>query len=73
MLEQLGHVALYIGVIDAAVLLLMGVISAVLILAGVDADLFWKRIWPAVGILMGTSVAAVLILLATRWMSNILS
>lgn len=68
----MAQVALYIGAFDAGALLLMGVISAALFLFDVEADAFWKRIWPAVGILLATSVAAVFILLAATWISSIL-
>jgi hypothetical protein len=73
-MEVIGEIALYIGVGDASALLLMGVVSAALFLFDIDgADFFWKRLWPAVGILLATSVAAVLILLATRWIASILT
>lgn len=70
---SMAQVALYIGAFDAGALLLMGVISAALFLFDVEADAFWKRIWPAVGILLATSVAAVLILLVSTWISGILT
>lgn len=69
---DIGTVALYIGVVDASALLLMGIISAALFLFDVEANAFWKRIWPAVGILLATSVTAVLILLCAHWISGIL-
>jgi hypothetical protein len=69
----MAQVALYIGAFDAAALLLMGVVSAALFLFGVEAKMFWERLWPAVGILLATSVAAVLILLASTWISSILT
>lgn len=70
---DMASVALYIGVMDASVLLIMGIVSAALFLFGTEADYFWSRLWPAVGILLATSVAAVLVLLASRWIASILS
>jgi hypothetical protein len=69
----MAQAALYIGVIDASALLFMGLVSAVLYLFDIEAEGFWKRVWPAVGILLATSVAAVLILLASTWISSILT
>jgi hypothetical protein len=69
----MAQAALYIGVVDASALLIMGIVSAALYLFNIEAEGFWKRVWPAVGILLATSVAAVLILLASTWISSILT
>lgn len=69
----MAQVALYMGAFDAGALLLMGIVSSVLYLFDIEAEGFWKRVWPAVGILLATSVAAVLILLASTWISSILT
>lgn len=69
----MAQIALYIGAFDAGALLLMGLISAAFYLFDIEAEGFWKRVWPAVGILLSTSVAAVFILLAFTWISGILT
>jgi len=60
----------YIGLVYASVILLMGIISAFLYLFDAEAEWFWKRIWPAVGILLATSVIAVLVMLLMGWIAN---
>lgn len=69
----IAQAALYIGVVDACALLIMGFISAALFLFDIESERFWKRIWPAVGILIATSVASVLVLMVATWISSLLT
>lgn len=71
-MKTIGTIALYIGVFDAFALLLMGIISAWLYLFGIEAKMFWDRVWPAAGIMLATSAASVLILITSRWIAGIL-
>ena len=60
-------IVLYIGVLDALFVLVLGAVSAVLYLFDIKADAFFQRIVPAVLVLIGTSIAAGIILAITRW------
>lgn len=61
-------VVLYLGLFDASVIMLGGVIGAFVILMGWDAQKLWERVFPAVAMLIGSNVAAAIILAATRWL-----
>lgn len=57
---------LVIGVGDAALIMLGGIATAIVILAGWDAKVFWDRTWPATAALVVTNIVAVLILLVVH-------
>lgn len=61
-------VVLYFGLFDAGTIMLMGLVAAFVILMGWDAKKLWDRVGPAVGILIGSNIAAALVLGATRWL-----
>ncbi len=61
-------IVLYFGLFDAGVIMLGGVIAAFVILMGWDAKKLWDRIFPALGVVIGSNVAAAIILAATRWL-----
>ena len=58
----------YMGLIDAGLIMLGGVTVATFILVGKDTAMLWERVGPALGTLIGSNVAAALILGATRWL-----
>lgn len=58
----------YMGIFDAAVLLLGGLVAALVVLMGWDAARIWDRVGPAVAAMIGSNVAAAVILTATRWL-----
>lgn len=58
-----------IGVIDAIFILIMGLISAILILFDIKADKYWERVWPASLTLVGTSVASGIVFTITRYVA----
>lgn len=60
----------FIGVLDAVIILIMGIVSAGLWLTNYKADAFWERIWPATGVLIGTSVGAGIVFTITRYVAS---
>lgn len=62
------QVVLYMGIFDAGVIMLLGLVATVVILLGWDARKLWERVFPAVSMLIGSNIAAALILGATRWL-----
>lgn len=68
MMSWYPTVVLYMGLLDAGALLLGGVVAALVVLMGWDASKMWERVGPAMGLLIGSNVAAALILTATRWL-----
>jgi hypothetical protein len=65
-----SNIVLWIGALDALVLLIMGMASAFVLLTGWDAKNFYERVWPAVGVYLGTSVAALVVMLVAKWLSQ---
>lgn len=61
-------VVLYMGVFDAGVIMLGGLIAAFVILMGWDAKKLWERIAPALGCVVGSNIAAAIILACTHWL-----
>lgn len=56
-----------IGIFDAVILLIAGAVTAVLYLINKTPLALWDRIWPAVWILVGSTIGAGVILTATRY------
>lgn len=52
----------YMGVADAGLIMLGGAASAFVVLMGWDAKALWERIWPATLCLVGSNIAAAVIL-----------
>lgn len=63
-------IVLYFGLFDAGAIMAGGLVTAFIILMGWDAKKLWERIWPALATLIGSNIAAALILGATRWLLN---
>lgn len=61
----------WIGATDGVAIAAMGVIAAVLVIFGIEADWFWGRIAPACGYLVGTSFAAGIVMAITRWLTGV--
>lgn len=59
---------LYFGLFDAGAIMVGGLILAAAFLLGYDASKLWDRVGPALGTVIGSNIAAALILGATRWM-----
>lgn len=59
-----------IGVLDAVIILIMGMASAVLWLTDSEAKAFWERVWPATGVLIATSVGAGIVFTITRYVAT---
>ena len=55
-------VVLYLGIVDAIAIMLGGLVTAIVILGGWDAAKLWERIWPATAVLIGSNIAAAIIL-----------
>ncbi|WP_065755223.1 hypothetical protein [Bradyrhizobium paxllaeri] len=58
----------YFGVFDAGLIMLGGLFVAVLILLGKDWRGVFERVGPALGTIIGSNIAAALILGATKWL-----
>ncbi len=68
MMSWYPTVVLYFGLFDAGVIMLGGVVASFVILMGWDAKKLWERIFPALATVIGSNVAAAIILAATRWL-----
>lgn len=71
-MQWFSTVVLYLGIFDAAVILIGGLLAAFVILMGWDAQKMWERIGPALGMVVGSTVAASIMLAVTRWMLSAL-
>lgn len=58
----------YFGLFDAGLIMLGGLFVAGCILIGKDWYGMWERIGPALGVIIGSNIAASIILGATRWL-----
>lgn len=58
----------YFGIFDASLLMLGGLVVATFILLGKDTAAIFERVGPALGTIIGSNVAAALVLGATRWL-----
>ena len=70
MLESFRTIVLYIGIFDAAIIMVFGVVAAALMLFGTkeQRDAFFERVFPSIAVLVGASLAAALVLGAVRWL-----
>lgn len=60
----------YLGVFDAGIVMLGGLLTAFIILMGWDARKLWERILPAAFAVIASNIAAAMILAATRWLGG---
>lgn len=58
----------YMGLLDAGLIMVGGILVASFILIGKDTALLWERVGPALGTIIGSNIAAAIILGATRWL-----
>lgn len=58
----------YMGLIDAGLIMIGGITVAVFILLGKDKAMLFDRVGPALGTIIGSNIAAAIILGATRWL-----
>lgn len=58
----------YFGLFDAGLIMIGGLIVATYILCGWDASKMFERVGPALGTVIGSNIAAAIILGATRWL-----
>lgn len=73
LMANFGAVVLWMGVLDAVMLLLLGITAAIFMLLGWETGKFYERITPAVLILVGSSVGAGVVMLVARWLSHLVS
>lgn len=66
-------VALYLGLIDAAFALGIGAVATVALLFDIQLEKFWGRAVPAVLILIGSSIAAGIIMAVAKWASSLIA
>lgn len=57
----------YIGITDAAIIMVGGVAVALMLLFGGDVTKLLGRIGPALGTLIGSTIAAAIVLGITKW------
>ena len=57
-----------IGAFNAVVIAGLGLAGAMITMLGKEADVFWNRVVPACGILVGTSIASGIVMAVTRWL-----
>lgn len=60
----------YVGIFDAGVIMLGGLVMTVLIICGYEIRKFWERIGPALLCLILSNLAAAIVLVATRYMAS---
>lgn len=58
----------YMGLLDAGLIMLGGIVVASFILVGKDTAMLFERVGPALGTIIGSNIAAAIILGATRWL-----
>lgn len=58
----------YFGILDAGLIMVGGLVVAAFILAGKDYKPIFERVGPALGTLIGSNVAAAIMLGATKWL-----
>ena len=66
-MNNFGKIVLYLGMFDTAMILMVGVVAAVLYLFKVEPEFFYERVLPAVGIIVGTTIAAGIVMAVTKW------
>lgn len=64
------QVVFYLGIFDAAIIMLGGLVAAFVILMGWDAKKLWERVLPAVSTVVVSNVAAALVLWAVRYLGG---
>ena len=69
-LDSYPKMIAYLGVIDAAFILVLGLVSATLWLFDIKAEKVSERVMSACFILLGTSVAAGVTIAITRYISG---
>ncbi len=58
----------YMGLLDAGLIMAGGITVSIFFIFAWNAEDLWNRIGPALGTLIGSNVAAAIILGATRWL-----
>ena len=58
----------YMGLFDGGIVMLGGAVVAAMFLFKINTDDLLDRAGPAVGVLIGSNIAAAIILGATRWL-----
>jgi hypothetical protein len=63
----MNTIYLFIGVFDVIMIMVLGIAAATMVLFGKDMTTLSERVFPAVAILIGTSVAAGIGMAITKW------
>lgn len=58
----------YMGLLDAGLIMIGGITISIFFIFKMDTSDLWNRVAPALGTLIGSNVAAAIILGATRWL-----
>jgi hypothetical protein len=64
------QVVFYLGIFDAGLTMLGGMLTAFIFLMGWDAERLWQRVLPAGGAIIISTFAAAAILGVTRWLGG---
>lgn len=62
-------IVIFIGILDAIIILVMGIVSAFLWLIDYKGISFWERVWPATWVLIGSTVGAGIVFTITRYIA----
>lgn len=65
-------IVLWIGVVDAVAILVLGIVASIMYVLGKNMDSLTERVVPAVLMLVGTSAAALVVMMIARWISGLL-
>lgn len=68
-IDNYSNIVLFIGIMDAAFILLIGIVSAILWLFDIKGEAFFSRVIPATAVLIGTSIAAGIVIAITRYIA----
>lgn len=66
-MDWVPYVIFVMGMMDAGLIMVGGLILAGLCLLGKELEQFWTRLAPATGILIGSNIAAAVVLGLTRY------
>lgn len=60
----------YVMMLDAAIIVLCGLLYATLAILDLQRDFFWERLAPAVSALVATSLGAGMLMLGVSWIAG---
>ena len=70
MMAWYPKLVLYFGLFDAGLIMVGGLLVAIFILLGIEWHAMFERVGPALAVVIGSNIAAAIILGATRWLTS---